>query len=301
MPARLKTVLVQNEPVASNDLKTYDLPIGPLSHLQLTIRAVQGAAEATLADFLSVLERVEVLYKGSAIISVRGSDLFALNLVLLGKAPIFENQVATANAARTLTLVVPFTRYIHSPNECFFATRKGELKLQIKIAATLPGNISSVSLQIETVEILDANPAQYLKVTTIEKVMTSGIENDVDLPIGNVLAGVLLYSPTVPSGASFTATISKLRFLIDNLEHQYATTNWESLHAELQDKVGHLESYDLSADFTDFKNYAFLDFYPSYFEDYLVDTKGKTRVVMKILAGDANTIRALPLELVSAR
>jgi hypothetical protein len=222
-------------------------------------------------------------------------------LVLFQKSPLFENQVATASAARTLSLVIPFGRYPYNANECFFATKKGEFKLRIEIVGTLPANISSVSLQIETVELLDASPSQYLKVTTLEKPMISGIENDVDLPIGNKLAGVLLLSPTVPSGTSFTATIQRLRFLVDNLEEQYATTNWESLHAEFFDKIGQLQTYDASADFDDLKNYAFIDFYPSFDDSFNVDTKGKSRVVMKILAGDAQTIRALPLELVSVK
>ncbi len=318
----IHSVLVQDVTPATDGIYAYDLPINPLSHIWLTLKCLNAGVntKATLAQLLGALERVDVLYRGQAIISVNGADLYALNVHLLGREPWQENVINTDNATRMLSLCVPMTRVPFSPVECFFPTSKGELQLQVQIDIADTG-YDGVIFQIETVELPDAKPSSFVKATTLTATPTATGDMDVDIPIGNKLAGILLWGTTVPTGTAWTTTIDQARLLIDNVEYGIAKTNWESLHGSAMLKLSppgawgeklHLsdvaavytQNQDTAAEEqvnTDVNNYAFMDFMPLKDDSYLIDTKGKSRVNVRIVAGDTNPLRVIPVEVMSVR
>lgn len=293
----LRTVVVQNASITAGDVKTYDLPVNPLSHILLNLQCLNVTDEAALAEILARLTKVEVLLRGASVYSLSGADLFALNMVLFSQNPVLTNQVATDNATRNITLVLPFGRKLMNMAECFPASRKGELQLQITFSSTETA-CDNVVLQVETVELIGANPTKYLKVTTLSKTPAATGDVDVDLPIANLLAGIMLFGTTVPTGTATTATIDTVKLLKDNRESYFALANWESLHGELLARCGHREEYDGSADNDDIKNYAFMDFAPSGTDEFLYDTKPAANLKLRVSAGDTNALRALPVELV---
>ncbi len=294
-----RTVIAQDESIAASATSTFDLPVNPLSHLVLTIRGLNVTDEATLAEVLARITAITVTRFGSAIFDMSAADLHKLDAIMFGNMPILANQVATDNATRTLSLIIPFSRKLYSSTEGLPGTKKGELKLQVTASAS-EAALDNITLQIEAVEILGTSPTQHLKITTLSQTMTSGVDNDVDLPIGNKYAGLLVFSTTVPTGTVFTTTADKMRFLIDNVERNLANANWESLHGELLLRLGHREAYDASADDDDVSNYALVDFDPGRDDNFLVDTQNVSSVVLKIAAGDGNAVRVFPIELTKA-
>jgi hypothetical protein len=315
----IHSVLVQDVTPPTDGTYPYDLPINPLSHIWLTLKALNNGinTKATLPQLLSALEKIEVLFRGQAILSMNGLDLYALNTFMLGREPWQENVINTDNATRALTICIPLTRIPFSPHECFFATSKGELQLQLQIDIADIG-YDGVIFQIETVELPDAKPTTFMKATSLTATPTVAGEMDVDLPIGNRLAGILMWGTTIPSGTSWTATIDQARLLVDNIEHMYAKTNWETLHGTGMLRAGppnawgekfHMEnlagvytqnadSATQEADDTDISNHAYMDFSPLRDDQYIVDTKGKSRVNLRIVAGDTNPLRVIPIEIV---
>ena len=315
----IRSVLVQDVTPASDGIYTYDLPVNPLSHIVLTLKALNNGAntKATLAQLLGALEKVEVLHEGSAVVSLNGADLYALDCVLLGREPIQENVINTANATRAISLVIPLGRSLYNPNECFFGVKKGELQLQIQIDIADTG-YSGVIFQIETVELPGASPSNYLKSTTLSYTPAATGEVDVDLPIGAVFAGILLWATTVPTGTAWTATIDWVKLLKDNKEFMYSKTNWESLHGDLINRIQnpfayaekiHMENtataYTANADTaaeeqvaSDLANYAYMEFDPSGRDEFLVQTQGLSRFHLRINAGDTNALRIIPVRLV---
>jgi hypothetical protein len=159
--------------------------------------------------------------------------------------------------------------------------------------------LDGCTLQIEQVEMLDASPKRFMKTTTLSQTMVSGVDNNIALPIGNEYASISIFSTTVPTGTSFTTTADKIKLLIDNVENTIVTTQWESAHGEVLNRLGHRQDYDASADNNDVANYAILDFSPRNTDDFLVQTKGKTQSTLVITAGDANPVRAMISELVA--
>jgi len=296
----LRSVLVQDVIPPSDGVYSYDLPVNPLSHIVLTIKCLNNLAEATLAQVLSMIPKLEVVYRGTGIYSLAAADLYVLNCLLLGYSPILTNRVATDNATRSLSLIVPFGRKLYNTEECFPATKKGEFQLQLTADVAVT-NADGLILQVETVELFDASPSRHLKIGTLTQTPTATGDNDLDLPIGNVFLGILLWGTTFPSGVSWVATIEQAKFLVDNDEVMYSKANWESLRANLWTRCGYLGDRSAAAGNDELVQYALLDFDPTKDDAYALDTAGKSSVKIRYVAGDTNPIRALPIELISLR
>lgn len=297
----IHSVIAQDETTTKDTVDTWDLPVNALSHLIVTLKCLNEAAvEVTKYEIENQIRKIEVLYRGAAIISLSGVELDTYDAFLLRNLPILGNQVATLNGVRTLSLIVPFGRKLMDPEECFPASKKGELQLQItwNPDATTP-NLITPQVQIEAVELPEASPKRYVKVTTLSKTPTAVGLHDVDLPTGNKYIGVQMHACTVPIGASWNKSISYIKLLADNSEYDYAKTNWESLHGMLMNKIGHREPYDLDADHDHYLDAALLDFDPLGDDKYLLDSAPLASLKLRIYADVADAILIHPIELVA--
>jgi hypothetical protein len=224
--------------VTAGEQVTYDLPVNPLSFIDLRLTAVANAlgTSPVLTDFLAYITSVEVLWRGSSIVSLSLADLAALVGALHGEYPTQENQGGVASQRTSVTVRIPFGRRRYWASELLPPVRRGELQLRLTYAATLTRAASLIE-HIETVEIPDATPTRFLKYTTFPKTPTVAGDHDVDLPIGNPLIGALLFGTTVPVGATETTSIDALKLLVDNVEFFYSQTRWEELHADFLARV----------------------------------------------------------------
>jgi hypothetical protein len=318
----LRQVLIQDETFAVSTQRTDDLPVNPLSMVLVTLRLLNNTG--TMADYnagvalLTQMTRLEILYKGSAIIAGSLADLARLNALLIGRAPMQTAASATDNDARSITVPILLGRKPYNPEECFPAVRRGELQLQMTMGAAVTG-IDTPTIQVETIELLDAKPSRFMKATTIARTFAATGDNDVDLPIGNKIAGILGFSTTVPTGAALTATLGQLRLLVDNVEQYYARANWETLHNELQRRyqespaIGAFQAEEhgaaanaagqllttgehLQVGFMN--NYCLIDLDPNGDDMYLLETAGRSRIHLRVNADAANAARFIPIELV---
>jgi hypothetical protein len=317
----LRQVLVQDESLAVSTTRTDDLPVNPLSMILLTVRNLNNTADldnfSNIVALLDQISKVEILFQGSAIISGSLADLARLFGLMLNHPPMQTASSVVDNDSRSLTIPLLLGRKPYWMQECFPAVRRGELQLQITSAAAQTG-IDNLVVQVETVELLGATPGRYLKATTISKTPSATGDHDVDLPIGNKLAGALLFGTSVPTGASFNASFGQLRLLLDNVEAYYAKCNWESLHGELSrkiregvsagtyrsrenDAVAYTQDALIDGEHAQvgfWNQYALLDFDPHGDDSYLLDTKGRARIHLRINADVADAIRIIPIELV---
>lgn len=293
-----KTAIAQDVSFPISTTVTADMGVNPISHLIVTLRSLNVTDEATLAELLARFGQITVTRFGETIFNMSAVDLQKHNSVMFRNMPIVANQVATDNAVRYVSLIVPFSREIYNPAEGLPKTLRGELQVQVTSGSS-DAATDNATLQIEQVEMLDASPKRFMKTTTLSQTMVSGVENNIALPIGNDYAGIVIFSTTVPTGTAFTTTADKMKLLIDNVENTIVTTQWESAHGELLNRIGQRAAYDASADNDDVVNYAILDFSPRNTDDFLVQTKGKTQATLSITAGDANAVRAMISELVA--
>lgn len=292
----IHSVIAHDEAATDGGVDTWELPVNPLSHLILTRRCLNVTDEGTLDEILETIDKIEVLYQGAAIMSFNGADLFALNHVLFHDQPFLSNQVDTDDATRWLSMVIPFGRKTFLLDECFHATHRGELVLQISDSGTDTA-VDNRAWQIEAVELPGANPQRHLKVTTLTKTPTATGEHDVDLPINNDYVGVLLKATTKPTGTSWNASFDWVKLLANNEEYDYAQSYWESLRGDMINRIGHRENYDGSADDDDIALYAYLDFDPREDRNFLLETRGLSDLTLRTSADVADAIRVLPVEL----
>src|SRR5512143_495090 len=229
----LRTVLVQNRAEAADRTFFEDLPVNPLTMILVTLRGVITAADVTnpLADLYNTMPALAVSFRGQDLIRGSLQDLAVLNASVCGAAPFGTKFQDGAGETFAVTVPICFGRRPYLVKECLPAVRRGDLVLECQVD-TVVNNVDLTTVQIETVELLDETPEHYLKYTTSQHTFASTGEEDVRLPIGNPLLGVLLFGTTVPAAAATTATWERLRLKVDNVEALYARANWDSLQGE---------------------------------------------------------------------
>jgi len=314
----IHSVLAHDETVGVGTVVSYDLPVNPLSHTLITLKYAQNLADDKLsfANVLTIITKIEVLYKGSAVFSMSGLDAFACGILVNHFESWSMNEDGNDDDERSLTILVPHTRTLYSTSECYPRTTRGELILQITYAAAFT-NIDTVFAQIETVEIPNAAPEQFIKMTTLARTPSATGQLDIELPIGNELSELVLWGETIPTGAVDTATIDKMEILIDNINHFYAEANIETIH-NMAGRMFAAPGYHarhvhrlsaaafaqwddttpvIAADHV-ISNHLHLPF--DIFRDgqYALQTLGKSDVIVRIDAGDTNDIRVIPVEIV---
>lgn len=319
MPDFIRSVVAQEETITASAVATYDLPVNPLSFIHYVLRWQDGAAIGNtanpVADALSFISKLEVLFRGQAIVSMSAADLWYMMQALTKWKPSIMNLVDAATERHYLSLIIPFGRMPYDPSEAFPASRRGELQLQVTSTAAV-GTVDSPAHIIETVELVDTNPKQFLKMTTISKTPSAAGEHDVDLPIGNPILGVGLFATTVPTGASTNRSIGELRLLVDNVEQKYGRTNWEAFKQENDMVRGydvmtdrHTHAQAAAADVVTGgqllgiigrNQYAYLDMDPLADGRYALQTRGRSRVNFRINSEGVNdAIRVIPVELIA--
>jgi len=322
----LRNVLVQNVSRAAGADVSTDLPVNPLYAILYTLRFQQAAASDTadkipgLAEVLALVSRIEVLFRGTTVFSVSLADAAVLAAKLTGVMPYIINQGDAANGQRSLTVPIFLGRPKMRGVECFPATRRGELTLRRLFASSFSlVDTSDLDEQVETVELLGAEPKGFSKVVSIAKTWPATGDQDLDLPLGNTMSGVLLYGTTGYAAATSAASWSRVKLLVDNVEHQYAMANWETLQGELRYAIhrgdeaqGHTHTENLAAAYAAdaacakprvtesvLDNYGCLCFDQFGDDTHLLETAGRGRVHLRATAGTADAVRAVPLELVT--
>ncbi len=316
----IHSVLAQNEAVVAGTVVSYDLPVNPLSHILHTLKYTRTDAaadtEPTFAETLALIDKVEVLYKGSAIFSMSGADAVAAGLLVCGFESWGLNYLGTAVEECSFTFLVPLTRVLYSERECFPRSTRGELILQVTYGALTGATV--VKAQIETVELPDASPEQYLRMTTLSFTPAVAGEHDIELPIGNPISELVLYGETKPAGVVDEVSLSFIQILIDNYRRFYSHANFETVHnmaGRMRCPPGywmaHTHWLEALASLTGVQfpgnhllsHYVHVPF--DIFGDgrYTLETAGKSDVILRIYvdtAGEDKKIRVIPCEIVGA-
>ena len=320
MAEYLHSVVSQEQSLsASSVTDLIDLPVNPVSHLVLNLEGLNDTGTFTdyssLLSFLSFVTKFEVLFKGQAIVEGSLTDLVMLYQTLLKRRFGQQNMIRTNNARRSISLVIPFGRWLFNPMECFPATSRGEFQVRITTGAAITG-MDGVTFNLEAVELLNEQPQHFIKVTSFTGTQSSTGEHDVDLPRGNPIAGIMLFATTVGSADEQSNTIRDLRLLVDNQERFFSKTNWNAIASLLANRAmvdnpanGHTHAVDI-ADATGtvrasaeaelvasgMENYAYLDFDPKNDGQWFLQTAGRGRVHLRINYGATDAMRFIPIE-----
>lgn len=290
----LHELSVPERALAAGDNGPFDLPVNPVSFLLLHLRADCAVGAVDFQQLLSHFTSIIVQFKGTQIISMSGVDLARMVMKLWGKGLNIENFNAVAPALISLTLPIPFTRKPYWSKEAFPATRRGEFNITVTRSTSLV-NIANPVFSIEGVQLLEAEPQQFLKIVTLSKNIVAG-DADMELPIGNPLLGLQIFAPTAMGNTPISETIRRLRFQLDNVEYDYSDTAFDVVRS-----IGFFrgsDSNDYSAIPSQVRNYAYLDFDPMLDDAFMVDTEGRASVKLRFVPDVGGLVRVQPIELV---
>jgi len=307
---------------ASADITPVDLPVNPLSHLILTLRARKNpAAQVTGAGRLMVtiiqqITDLSVRHSGESIIQGRLDDLAVLNAIVTGIPPSAGEINYALNQEQFVNLLLSFSRVPYWHEEAFPATQRGKLRFHMT-AGALPGGYDQVIWALEAVELIEDEPARFLKYTPATRTIAATGRQRIPLPIGNDILGVLLFDPNDETDATISYAMGKVKLLKDNVEQYFPESNWESLRESTTRRLANYLSawghrHNQAATDTDTGEemhtiadrpplqYNYLDFDPLNDGSYALDTRGAGSLDLDInadIAGDA-VVRVTPIELV---
>ena len=296
----IRSSIVKDHTAATETIEE-NLPINPLSHLIIALDGYNATDEATLAEILAFLNSIKVTQYGRTIVNLQSEDLYGLNCYLFKNRPYLEGKVATDNQRRVLGLIVPFGRKLFNPDECFPATKKGELKLYVDMTAPAT-SMDNGTVNIAAIELPGANPAKYLKSTmaTITAPGATG-DNDVSLPIGNEIVALLIRMTTFSQASSHSYGVDEVAILKNNNEYGYASSRTQDLAVDMalrldfQHGVIAAQAADTPA------NMVWIDFDPNGDGKWLLETAGLSSLEARLTMGVDEATYLTRIELVNAR
>lgn len=308
---------------ASSSFATVDLPVNPLSLLLLNFELTNTNPAALLTysavdDLLGNVTSVIVKHKGENIISGTLRDLAYVN-ALIGRRFLGWDRLANTNAGiRRITIPLSFGRKAYDPKECFPATSRGNLTLDLTRGAN-PAGFSDVNLTVEAVELIEAEPERYLKYTPQAQTAVVG-QFDQALPIGNPYLALCFFDTALATLDTATSSWGQVKLLKDNVEQYYPLSDAQTL-AGMNNMffdsspmdAGHVHGYDgaqAGMAVTDdaivpvsqgFRGYFCMNFDPNGDGLFIMDTAGAADIKIRAVGTSATAVRVTPVELVSVK
>ena len=294
----LRSVILDAWTIATG-VKTIDLPINPLSYLKITIEGTSLTTVPSLTEILAFVNNIEVTHKGQSILNLNGEDVAALNLYLFGSRGIKVSDLYATSTYVSYSFFLPFGRTLFNPEECFPGTRKGEMQLSMDL--TIPATSFNVSvLSVEACELMEANPANYLKATMLSVAAPGATGNfDTELPIGNDLLAIIIGLAAFPTSGDVLYTVDDVKLLCDNVETQIASAKTPGLIADRMLRAPIDPDNPGLFTFGAPDYYMWLDFDPNRDGSYAINTDIYNSVKIRNTFGENAGIHVIPVELVA--
>jgi hypothetical protein len=308
----------------SADITPVDLPVNPLSHLILTIELTLSSSQAaantfrSVQPFLDVVADLSVRLRGENIVQGSLADIAVANAALHGYGPALVEPHPAATGGRSASFLISFSRVPYWEEEALPPSTRGQLRWHMT-AGALPAGYASARWALEAVELIESEPARYVKYTTLTRSLTATGRQRVPLPLGNDIVGVLLFDPASEADGTRAYAWRKVKCMVDNVEQYYAESNWESLREALERRCGAYRlrwghQHDEAAADTRTSQehsaiagtpplqYGYLDFDPLRDGRYLLDTAGRASVELDLSSDvSTGTVRYIPVELISIK
>ncbi len=313
----IHSILAQNQAQLVDADVVIDLPVNPLSALYLNLSPLNETsvitAYSSLQTLLAAVTAIRVTWRGSSLLDLSGQDLAAYLWMVMAIDVMGSNTVETDNVRRSIILPIPFGRSVWNPDEAIPTTKKGELQLQLTFNVAGAG-FDGLRFSIESLELPDAAPTHFQRITTQAITFAATGNNDVDLPIGNIIRGILAFGATGFAGTTPAPTLGALRLLFDNVENGYSSTDFEVSRAiisalgrhppHLTDHFHSVNAAGVGREDTESQQitaaihelYTYLDYDATRDDRYSLETAGASRIHLRINAEAANAARFLPVE-----
>jgi len=289
--------IVKDRTSATEDFPI-DLPTRPISHLVVTLDGQNITDENTLAELLVFINSITVENLGTTIYSMESEDTYAQDCYLFGNRPVLTGKHGEDDLNRSLSLIIPFGRKLYDENECLPAFKKGELTLHLDMTV-LGTTWDEGILNVNCVELPDANPQRYLKsiVNTITAPGQTG-DNKIELPLGNDIVAVALRMTSFYAAAASTLGIESIKILVDESEQMFSFAKSQCLIGQNINLFDTQHGAILAQGMIQPEKTMFVDFDPTKDGKYLLKTAGKSSVKLILNMGVDEATQMCTYELV---
>jgi len=302
--------------VAGAETLRVSLGVQPLSALLIrhTAALATSNTDDNLFNFFGKLDLVEVDYRGTRLVSGRAIDLVRAFRVLSRVKPRFIAPGVTAGSVRECVWAICFGRRLYDPLRCLPAVNKGDLTLTIRTVSD-PTGYTDHTLTVEAIELPDARPTEFHRVTTQTFTPSAAGIYDVDIPRALRLVGIgIINSQSTPYASA--NTIADVELLANNSEQYVSFGSFEVLRAlaslvagspDMLETHRHTEntsgSYSQNAATLTNRvvqstgdDFGFIPLDPTGDDLYSLVTEPLNNLVLRVTVGAAGTARILPME-----
>lgn len=322
MAEYLHSVLVEEQDPAADAILTHELPVNPLSAILLHIKPLNETSTFTTYDPLSLIldaiNNIRVTWRGVTLYEASGRDSRMLLLHRWGRDVIQNGMINTDDARRSVVLPILFGRFIGDPQEAIPQTRSGELEITLNVDVASAG-YDDLRYGIETIELPEASPRALTRCTTKSQTFAGTGNNDIELDVGHLMRGLLLFQTTAFTGATPTPGLGRVEILQDGRQRYIMGSDVEVLRqvaalsthnvARFQEHL-HFADLDAGADAdvepeeqveTLLDNYVYIDLDLTRDDMYSLNTSAAKRLVLRSDAEVAEAMRALQVEQVGVQ
>lgn len=334
-----QSILAVDQAITVDGDVSYDLPVDPLSVVLVHISPLNETSTLTnyrlLVGLLGAVDNLVIAHRGASVIAVNGQDL-AMLAMLWHRATLWQsNARALDNDRRSLVLPVFLGRSAYNASEAFPATKRGESILTVTWDISASG-FDGLRISIEVITLPGVSPEFVQRVLTTAVTFGATGQQDVDLPVGNVMRALLLFGTTGFAGASPAPSWGDIQVLLSDQQTHFTATRWEVLRSVVGlmgvpfppgGRHIHDPNFDVvSPDAIDLatnntltneikndlnaliavlepevgasldENYALLDFDPTRDDEYSINTEGASRFHVRADADTADAVRVLTVE-----
>jgi hypothetical protein len=303
---------------ASADIVPLDLPVNPLSFVLLSFDITRANPSAlavykALDTLIDQVTSVSIAHKGENIISGSLRDIMAMNYFYQHVRPGLSRFTDASGARDQVVFPICLGRRMYDPVSCFPATTRGNLKFLMTAGAT-PAAYSVPRWQLETCELIEAQPSEHVKYVTSSRVSVAGIFEQV-LPIGNAILGCLLFDTGLRDNITDVYSWGQVKLKKDSVEQYYPNSDVETLAgftASQLEEIALWPSHQHQGDGAQaglfnsdqaklvgavgLKGYFYLDFDPLRDGTYQLETEGAAQLSISGNGDEATAVRVLSLE-----
>jgi hypothetical protein len=249
--------------------------------IDVSLRSTVSTAAVVTANLLAQIQPFEVKLNNTAVISIRGEDILALDQLYLGELPIIGETTAVGPAGKVQGLTLPV----------WTQPKHGNLSIRPNFVSQTNLTVGVMSVEAELLDkVLHDGYLSYLT-SFYSPVSTGAFNLAYDSPLIGDLQGLLIFSTTIPTYAADIISAREIQLFVDGIlawqvEWKNLTTPAFPGAQPAPPPVG----TTFGQGWTNFLNkYGFYDTS----EDPI--PKGK-RLTIRINSDDTNNIRIIPIQ-----
>jgi hypothetical protein len=233
----LKQVVVNDYDPSADENKTFDLTNEALAALWITVKGDLVKANVCIDDILASLTQIDVWHGGFNVLHYQHPvDALVMNCKLKGAKPYLVNSSQTIDDVTGITFPLLFGAPYLNQQMALPASESNRKRLTLGLDIAT-ANLDDLLIDICEVLLPDTPTMGCIKQEEVAVSAKGTGDQDLWLQTNWDLLKLNIYSPTVPTGATYTSTVERAGLEINDFAFGYKYVPWEILHGELMDEL----------------------------------------------------------------